>query len=155
MTVVKAAEFHEVQFWSVPITIILTKVKVELFKQNCAETVKNIRSRTAKKAQCSLCLRDTTTADSECFYVHGVPQCGTSLSSFILFSTCFLLVSGESSEAQSHVSPGLSAEERLRGVASPGVGPLFGGVVRSDHLRLRHHAIFILREGIAMEQVLL
>lgn len=40
MTVVKAAEFHEVQFWSVAITIMVTKVKVELFKQTCAETVK-------------------------------------------------------------------------------------------------------------------
>lgn len=114
-TVVKAAELNELQFCSVSITIILTNVKGELFSRNCAKTVKNIRPQTAKKAQCSLCLRDTTTAESECFYVHGVPLCGTSLSSIILFSTCFLLVSGESSEAQCSVSPGLSIREAADG----------------------------------------
>lgn len=34
--------------------------------------------------------------------------------------------------------------------ASPRVGPLLGGVVRSDDLRLRHHSILILREGVAI-----
>ena len=33
---------------------------------------------------------------------------------------------------------------------SPLVGPLFGGVVRSDDLRLRHHSVLVLREGVAI-----
>lgn len=34
--------------------------------------------------------------------------------------------------------------------ASPRVGPLLGGVVRSDDLGLRHHSVLILREGVAI-----
>lgn len=34
--------------------------------------------------------------------------------------------------------------------ASPRVGPLLGGVVRSDDLRLGHHSVLILREGVAV-----
>lgn len=30
------------------------------------------------------------------------------------------------------------------------MGPLFGGVVRSDDLGLRHHSILVLREGVAV-----
>lgn len=38
---------------------------------------------------------------------------------------------------------------------SPLIGPLFCGIVGSNHFRLGDDAIFILREGIAVEQVLL
>lgn len=38
---------------------------------------------------------------------------------------------------------------------SPLIGPLFRGIVGSNHFRLRDDAIFILRESVAVEQVLL
>lgn len=33
---------------------------------------------------------------------------------------------------------------------SPLAGPLLGGVVRPDHLRLGHHSVLVLREGVAV-----
>ena len=39
---------------------------------------------------------------------------------------------------------------RAEAGGSPLVGPLFGGVVRSDDLRLRHHSVLVLREGVAI-----
>lgn len=33
---------------------------------------------------------------------------------------------------------------------SPLAGPLLGGVVRADDLRLRHHSVLVLREGVAV-----
>lgn len=136
--------------------------------------MKNFRPQTAKKAQCSSCLLDTQLQLIVNTFLCVVPcyffslflkttQCPSLLSVSCLKTPLttggsrqrFLLVQLQKPPSETAaVAPNWPAESKKAG-GSPLVGPLFGGVVRSDDLRLRHHSVLILREGVAMEQVLL
>lgn len=88
ITVMKAAEFNELQFWSVPLTIVNQSERRAVQAETVRRQWRTSDHRLLRKHSAHYV---TTTAESECSYVHGVPLCGTSLSSIILFSTLIIL----------------------------------------------------------------
>lgn len=125
-----------------------------------ARTKKNFRPQSAKKARCS-----STAADGEhvlfpCFFfppsLSKTTQAHNPLSIFIFTSRNIQVVL--EARARNSSSPRQASNVAVRdgcwrcGSAggSPLVGPLLGGVVRSDHLGLRHHSVLVLREGVAI-----
>lgn len=114
--------------------------------------MKNFRLRLLDCTVLIISAGHTTTAESEhalvssmfVFFSRGtscVPQCWRCVRAPMLQTTSPLETAA--------VAPTGAAGKREAG-SSPGVGPLLGGVVRSDDLGLRHHPVFILREGVAV-----
>lgn len=136
---------------------------------NWAGTVKNFRPQTAEKAQCSSCLLDTqlqpivnTTCTVPCFcFFLLLPFSKTLFCPFVInVRPNPLSARGTRSHpphtpcwASNIASKSGSCGSRLadrRAGGSPLVGPLLGGVVRSDDIRLGHHPVLVLREGVAI-----